>query len=63
MTRSVGFGPVAEDDWTDAYGFVYHNSPREKTAWIARRPFADEAGATTSRHAMPWPTGRCRPWC
>lgn len=45
MTRAVGFGPVAEEDTTDGYGFVHHHSPREKTSWIARRPFDDEAGA------------------
>jgi hypothetical protein len=46
MTRSVGFGPVEETDTTDAYGFVYHRAPFEKTSWIVRRPFADEKGAT-----------------
>ena len=47
MTRSVGFGPVEEIDTTDASGFVQHHSPFEKTSWIVRRPFEDEAGATT----------------
>jgi len=45
MTRAVGFGPVVEKDWTDELGFVHHSSPYEKTAWIAKRPFDDEAGA------------------
>ncbi len=45
MTRSVGFGPVVEEDVTDANGVIHHVSPREKTSWIARRPFDDEAGA------------------
>ncbi|HJP33075.1 MAG TPA: uroporphyrinogen decarboxylase family protein [Candidatus Latescibacteria bacterium] len=45
MTRSVGFGPVEETDTTDEFGFVHHHSPREKTTWIVRRPFDDEAGA------------------
>ena len=47
MTRSVGFGPVEETETTDGFGFVYHHSPREKTSWIVRRPFEDEAGAAT----------------
>lgn len=45
MTRSVGFGPVEEKDTTDAYGFVHHHSPWEKTTWIVSRPFDDEKGA------------------
>ena len=45
MTRSVGFGPVAEADTTDEFGFVYHYAPFEKTGWIAKRPFTDERGA------------------
>ena len=45
MTRSVGFGPVEEKDTTDAYGFVNHQMPYEKTTWIVRRPFDDEKGA------------------
>jgi hypothetical protein len=45
MTRSFGFGPVEEKEWTDEFGFVHHSSPFEKTTWIAKRPFNDEAGA------------------
>jgi len=45
MTRSVGFGPVVEGEHTDEFGFVHHQSPAEKTSWIVRRPFGDEAGA------------------
>jgi len=45
MTRSVGFGPVEEKDTTDQWGFSYHSAPFEKTSWILKRPFADEAGA------------------
>ena len=45
MTRSVGFGPTVEGETEDAWGFVWHHAPREKTSWIVGRPFADEAGA------------------
>lgn len=45
LTRAVGFGPAVEQDTTDEYGFVHHHAPFEKTSWISRRPFADEAGA------------------
>jgi len=45
MTRSVAFGPLVEEDVTDEFGFVNHSSPHEKTSWIIRRPFDDEAGA------------------
>jgi hypothetical protein len=45
MTRNVGFGPIVEGDSTDAFGFVWHTSPAEKTSWVARRPFDDEKGA------------------
>lgn len=45
MTRSVGFGPIVEADHTDKHGFVFHQSPQEKTSWIVSRPFSDEAGA------------------
>jgi hypothetical protein len=45
MTRAVDFGPLAEADYTDGFGFVRHVSPYEKTAWIVSRPFRDEAGA------------------
>lgn len=46
MTRSVSFGPIVDSEWTDGYGFTWHASAQEKTAWIAQRPFCDEAGAT-----------------
>ena len=46
MTRAVGFGPAFEHETTDEFGFVHHHAPFEKTSWIARRPFDDEAGAT-----------------
>ncbi|MCC7261391.1 MAG: hypothetical protein IT369_02605 [Candidatus Latescibacteria bacterium] len=46
MTRAVGFGPVVEEETTDEFGFVHHHAPFEKTSWISRRPFDDEAGAT-----------------
>ncbi|MHB9129635.1 MAG: uroporphyrinogen decarboxylase family protein [Armatimonadota bacterium] len=46
MTRSPGFGPVEETEVTDDFGFVHHYSPPEKTSWITRRPFEDEAGGT-----------------
>lgn len=45
MTRSVGFGPVIEEDIEDELGIVYHSSPVEKTTWIKKRPFHDEKGA------------------
>jgi len=45
MTRSVGFGPLAEADTEDEFGFVHHSAPYEKTSWIVRRPFDDQAGA------------------
>lgn len=32
MTRSVGFGPVVEEDIEDEFGFVHHISPIEKTS-------------------------------
>ena len=44
MTRSVGFGPLAEKDVIDEFGFLIHQSPHEKTVWIVKRPFEDEAG-------------------
>ncbi len=44
-TRSPGFGPVVAQDTTGPDGFVYHHAPYEKTSWIVRRPFDDEAGA------------------
>ncbi|MCM8757042.1 MAG: hypothetical protein NC823_00995, partial [Candidatus Omnitrophica bacterium] len=45
MTRSVGFGPLQDEETKDEFGFVYRSSVREKTTWIVRRPFADESGA------------------
>jgi hypothetical protein len=45
MTRGVGFGPPVAKDVTDAFGFVVHHAPWEKTHWIVSRPFTDEAGA------------------
>ena len=45
MTRSVGFGPVVENDTTDGFGFVRRQAPYEKTSWIVTRPFDDEKGA------------------
>ena len=45
MTRSVGFGPVEEKEFTDDYGFVQRSYPVEKTSWFLRRPFHDEQGA------------------
>jgi len=45
MTRSVGFGPVVEEDIEDELGIVYHSSPMEKTTWVKKRPFNDEKGA------------------
>ncbi|MCM8758532.1 MAG: hypothetical protein NC906_02000, partial [Candidatus Omnitrophica bacterium] len=45
MTRSVGFGPIIEEDIEDEYGFVHHASPSEKTWWIKRKPFSEEKGA------------------
>ena len=45
MTRSVGFGPVEEMEFTDEYGFVRRSYPFEKTSWFVRRPFDDEHGA------------------
>jgi len=45
MTRDVGFGPTVEKDLVDELGFTQHYSIKEKTSWIAKRPFADEKGA------------------
>ncbi|MCE9557224.1 MAG: hypothetical protein K8T91_28075 [Planctomycetes bacterium] len=45
MTRSSGFGPLADSVVTDEQGFVRRVSAWEKTWWIEQRPFADEAGA------------------
>lgn len=45
MTRSVGFGPIVEEEIEDDLGFVRHSSPAEKTWWIQKRPFSNEKGA------------------
>lgn len=45
MTRSWGFGPMVDRDYTDEYGFVIHESTWEKTAWIQKRPFDEVDGA------------------
>jgi len=45
MTRAVGFGPVADKETTDEFGFVRRQSTFEKTTWIVGRPFHDETGA------------------
>jgi len=45
MTRSVGFGPVADESTTDEFGFVHRTAAFEKTSWIEQRPFAEERGA------------------
>jgi len=45
MTRSFGFGPLVDRDYTDEYGFVIHEAAWEKTAWVKQRPFDDVPGA------------------
>lgn len=45
MTRCPAFWPTSEKDVTDAFGFVVHYAPFEKTIWIVKRPFRDEHGA------------------
>lgn len=45
MTRSWGFGPLVDRDYTHEYGFVIHESAWEKTAWVQKRPFDDVEGA------------------
>ena len=45
MTRCSGFGPLVDSQWTDDFGFVRQEMAWEKTGWIAKRPFSDEAGA------------------
>lgn len=45
MTRSVGFGPLMDQEWVDDLGFVWRSSRREKTSWIVKRPFEEESGA------------------
>jgi len=44
-TRHSTFGPLEDRDFTDADGFVFHESAFAKTCWIERRPFDDVAGA------------------
>jgi hypothetical protein len=45
VTRSSGFGPLVDSDRTNQAGFRYQTSAREKTTWIADRPFHDVPGA------------------
>ncbi|MDF1514450.1 MAG: uroporphyrinogen decarboxylase family protein [Anaerolineae bacterium] len=45
MTRSSGFGPLVDRDYTDEYGFVLHEAAWEKTTWVKSRPFDDVPGA------------------
>jgi len=51
MTRSWGFGPLVDRDYTDEYGFVIHESAWEKTAWVSHRPFDAVPGA---RRYLEW---------
>ena len=44
-TRGSTFGPLEDREFTDADGFVFHESAFEKTCWIQKRPFNDVAGA------------------
>jgi len=44
-TRSSGFGPLVDSEYTNEYGFRYRTCAREKTSWIVERPFHDVAGA------------------
>lgn len=44
-TRSSTFGPLADGDYTDEFGFQFHIDAREKTSWISKRPFDDVDGA------------------
>ncbi|HUT37193.1 MAG TPA: hypothetical protein VNE39_27175 [Planctomycetota bacterium] len=44
-TRGSTFGPLEDREFTDADGFVLHQSAFAKTCWIERRPFGDVAGA------------------
>jgi len=44
-TRGSTFGALADRDYVDDFGFHIHQDAREKTSWIARRPFDDVAGA------------------
>ena len=45
MTRTWGFGPLVDRDYTHEYGFVIHESAWEKTSWVKSRPFDDVEGA------------------
>jgi hypothetical protein len=45
MTRSWGFGPLVDRDYTDEYGFVIRQVAWEKTSWVKYRPFDDVEGA------------------
>lgn len=40
-TRHSTFGPLEDREFTDADGFVLHESAFAKTCWIERRPFDD----------------------
>jgi len=44
-TRGSTFGPLADGDYTDEFGFQFHIDAREKTSWISKRPFDDVDGA------------------
>ncbi|MBM4032769.1 MAG: hypothetical protein FJ291_13400 [Planctomycetes bacterium] len=44
-TRHSTFGPLEDRDFTDADGFVLHESAFAKTCWIERRPFDDVPAA------------------
>ena len=46
MTRAWDFGPLVDKDYTDADGFVIHESTWEKTSWVKQRPFNDLPGAS-----------------
>ena len=50
MTRSWGFGPLVDRDYTDEYGFSIHEIAWEKTAWVQKRPFDDVEGAKKYLH-------------
>jgi hypothetical protein len=44
-TRHSTFGVMLDRDYTDPFGFQIHEDGWEKTSWIVKRPFDDEAGA------------------
>jgi len=44
-TRHSGFGPLVDAQHTNEFGFRYEISAREKTSWIAQRPFGEVPGA------------------